>query len=40
MAWPRFTTYPRSWIVCMIEAYVEGRPMPSSSSALTSDASV
>jgi len=24
----------------MIEAYVEGRPMPSSSSALTSDASV
>ena len=33
---PRLNTYPRSWIVCMIDAYVDGRPMPSSSIALTS----
>ena len=39
-AWPRLNTYPRSWIVCMIDAYVDGRPMPSSSIALTSDGSV
>ncbi len=39
-AWPFFHTYPRSWIVWMIDAQVEGRPMPSSSSRLTSDASV
>ena len=37
---PRFTTYPRSTIVPMIEAYVDGRPMPRSSSALTRLASV
>ena len=28
------------WIVCIVGAYVEGRPMPRSSSFLTSDASV
>src|SRR2546421_6652350 len=39
-AWPRLNTYPRSWMVAMMLAYVDGRPMPSSSSALTSDASV
>ena len=33
-------TYCRRWIVSMIEAYVDGRPMPSSSSVLTSDASL
>ena len=36
----RFETYPRSWIVEMIEAYVEGLPMPSSSRRLISEASV
>ena len=34
-ALPFFHTYPRSWIVCMIEAKVEGRPMPSSSRRAT-----
>ena len=38
--WPFFHTYPRSWIVCMIDAYVDGRPMPCSSSRFTSEASV
>src|SRR3989441_12273692 len=33
-------TYSRSTMVDMIEAYVEGRPMPSSSSSLTSVASL
>ena len=33
-------TYCRRWIVSMIEAYVDGRPMPSSSSVLTNDASL
>ncbi len=37
---PFFHTYPRSTIVPMIAAYVEGRPMPSSSSLAVSDASV
>jgi len=40
--WSRFsftTTYPRSMIVEMVAAYVLGRPMPCSSSALTRAAS-
>ncbi len=32
---PFFHTYPRSWMVLMIEAYVDGLPIPSSSSLLT-----
>ena len=39
-ALPCRQTYPRRSIVEMIEAYVDGRPMPSSSRRLTSDASV
>ena len=39
-ALPREYTYPRSWIVLMIDAYVDGRPMPRSSIFFTSDASV
>src|SRR5207247_6084590 len=30
-------TYSRSWIVVRIDAYVDGRPMPFSSSAFTSE---
>jgi hypothetical protein len=37
---PRLLTYPRSWIVPIVEAYVDGRPMPRSSIALTRVASV
>ena len=33
------STYSRSFSVEMIEAYVDGRPMPYSSSAFTSEAS-
>ncbi len=39
-ALPRLNTYPRSWIVPRIEAYVDGRPTPSSSSRLIKLASV
>lgn len=39
-ALPFLRTYPRSWIVLIVEAYVEGRPMPSSSIFFTSEASV
>ncbi len=37
---PFLNTYPRSRIVPMIDAYVDGRPISRSSSSLTSDASV
>ena len=37
---PIFCTYCRSWMVLMIAEYVEGRPMPRSSSSFTSDASL
>ena len=37
---PRFATYSRSMIVLMMDANVDGRPMPISSSALINDASV
>ena len=39
-AWPFFQTYPRSRMVWMMLAHVEGRPMPSSSSRFTRLASV
>jgi len=39
-ACPRFVTYPRSMIVDMVAAYVEGRPIPCSSIDLTREASV
>ena len=37
---PFFQTYPRSWMVEMIYAYVDGRPITSSSSCFTRLASV
>ena len=37
---PFLCTYPRSWMVPMIDEYVDGRPIPNSSNVFTSEASV